>query len=140
MQCSLVKNYTEWGSVRTKQGGKMTIGELKKHFHKFDDGHIFTFALSDPFSWRGIYAEVAFDIEAKPSTKKDNLSKIESALNDTFVGYKGGEFKYDEETPVNFEEGRSRYTDGRYADALLLEIRGYEHHDREATLTEAAFK
>ncbi len=118
----------------------MTLGELKQHFEGFAANTIFNFALSSPFSWRGSYNEVCFTIIKHASSKEENLDKINSALTDTFFGWKGGEFSYDENTTVNFEPARGSYTDGYYARELIAEIEGSKYFfDEETKLVNLAF-
>lgn len=100
----------------------MNLGELKKYIESFPDGTRLEYSLSEPFSWRGVYAEVAFSIKDKQCTKEELLAKIEMALSDEFYGYKGGDFRYDEHTPVNFEEDCGSYTDGGYTEKKISEI------------------
>lgn len=100
----------------------MNLKELKSHFESMPDGTRFDYSLSDPFSWRGVYAEVAFSILNEPSTKEEILSKINDAITEVFEGYKGGDFWYSEDTTVHFEACPSDYTDGDYVLLKLLKI------------------
>lgn len=59
-------------------------------------------------------------------TREEILAKIEKAYSETFYGYKGGEFTFDDYTPVNFEEDTSRYTDGGYCAEWIAKIEGSE--------------
>lgn len=48
----------------------------------------------EAMSWRGSYYELAF--EPNPvTTVREMLSQAKSAVGETFVGYKGGEFTMD---------------------------------------------
>ncbi len=116
----------------------MTLGELKQYFESFPENASFTYKLSEPFSWRGVYAEVAFDITNQPSTKEENLEKIEQALTKEFYGYKGGEYRYNEDTDIHFEESSSRWTDGEYALDLLKEAKE-EYVTLEARVVKTLF-
>lgn len=107
----------------------MTLGELKNRFEEMQKGKILAYKLSEPFSWRGIYAEVAFEILEEDSTREENLEKIERALTEEFYGYKGGEFKYNEDTEIHFESDESAYSDGGYSRNLIQRIKGEEQFE-----------
>lgn len=100
----------------------MNLKELKQHIENLPSGSKTEYSLSEPFSWRGIYAEVAFAIENTPSTKEELLANVEKAYNETFTGYKGGDYTYNDYTDVHFEEDTSCYTDGRYTMSKIAEI------------------
>lgn len=107
----------------------MTLGELKNRFEQMEKGKILAYKLSEPFSWRGIYDEVAFEILEEDSTREENLEEIEKALIEEFRGYKGGEFKYDLDTEIHFEYNSSSYTDGGYSRNLIQRIKGEEQFE-----------
>lgn len=118
----------------------MTLGELKQHFEGFDDGAVFNFSLSEPFSWRGVYAEVAFSILKESSSKEKNIEMVDKALTETFVGWKGGNYRYNENTSVNFEASEGAWTDGDYAREMISEIEGSKYFfDEETKLVNLAF-
>ena len=119
----------------------MNLKEFKDHIEKFADGYVFDFTLSRPFSWRGIYAEVAFAIEKEPSTKEQVLESINEAYSNEFYGYKGGYFYYDDRTDVHFESDSSSYTDGDYVRLKISEIEERDYYpDEETRLITLAFK
>lgn len=118
----------------------MTLGQLKKYIESFAPGTVFEYNLSEPFSWRGDYSEVAFSISNEKSTREDLLKKIKSALTGTFYGYKGGEYRFQEYTDIHFEESGSDWTDGRYCAEKLKQVTGVGESTIEATLIKAAFK
>lgn len=93
----------------------MTIKDLKEYFLNTENPKFF---LTDVFSWRGFYSEVAFTPSAV-GTKERSLELIEEALTGTFIGYKGGEFTYDEWTNVHFENDSSFSDDDALYDLLL---------------------
>lgn len=93
----------------------MTIKDLKEYFLNTENPKFF---LTDVFSWRGIYDEVAFTPSTK-GTKERSLELIEEALTGTYIGYKGGEFTYDEWTNVHFEYVWSSSEDNALYDLLL---------------------
>lgn len=101
----------------------MELGELKNHFEKMESGKLLDYKLSKPFSWRGVYAECAFEILKESSTKEENLEQIEKALVEEFHGYKGGCFKYDLYTEIHFESDYGSWTDGGYSRRLIEEIK-----------------
>ena len=107
----------------------MTLGELKNHFEQMPNKTELNYKLSNPFSWRGVYAECAFEILKEQSTKEENLDKIQKALSEEFEGYKGGEFYYNSDTEIHFETDCSSYTDGNYSKRLIEEIKGEKSFD-----------
>ena len=118
----------------------MDLIELKEFFESKKGGEMFNFGLSHPFSWRGVYAEVAFSITKGKTSREDILANINKAYSGTFTGYKGGEFSYDDHTPVNFEEDNSRWTDGGYCARLIAKIEcGRLYESQEAKLIDIAF-
>lgn len=119
----------------------MKLGELKKHIESFPDGTRFQYSLSAPFSWRAVYSEVAFTLESKPSTKEELLDKIAAALSQDFYGYKGGNFRYNEYTLINFEEDSGSWSEGGYAERMISEILGLPPASSpEERLVKLAFK
>lgn len=119
----------------------MELKDFKKHISSFPNGTQFKFGITKPFSWRGIYEEVAFAIVESQMSKEDILANIELAYTETFYGYKGGEYKYHDYTTVNFEEEGSRnYSDGRYASQMIAKIEGVEEFkSQEDRLVKLAF-
>lgn len=100
----------------------MTLGELKQYIESFPDGTKFDYSLSEPFSWRGVYSEVAFTINENESTREELLEKINRALTQTFFGWKGGDFTYSEHTNVNFEESHRSWSDGEYTENWISKL------------------
>lgn len=119
----------------------MNLQELNQHFLDFKQGTRFKYGISEPFSWRGSYDEVAFAILHEPMTREQILSNIEQAYNKTFFGYKGGKFEYDDFTTVNFEEEGSRnYSDGGYTANMIAKIEGTTpYSSQETRLIKLAF-
>lgn len=101
----------------------MNLENLKNHFEQMEPGKVLDYKLSEPFSWRGVYAECAFEILKESSTKEENLEQIEKALTEEFNGYKGGEFRYDLYTEVHFENDCGSWSDGGYSRSLIEEIK-----------------
>lgn len=120
----------------------MELKQLEDHIKSFNKGHIFSFGLSKPFSWRGSYDEVAFSLIKADATREEILENIRIAYTHTFYGYKGGEYKYGDYTPVNFEEEGSRnYSDGEYTSRMIAEIEGNKAFiSQEERLVNLAFK
>ena len=100
----------------------MNLGELKNHFEKLPQSKVLEYSLSSPFSWRGSYNKCAFSIEKKQSTVSENIEKIKKAYSETFIGYKGGEYEYNDDTPIHFEEDYSSYSDGEYLEKFILNL------------------
>ena len=96
-----------------------TLGELRDFISK-QSCDILPFGISEPFSWRGSYDEVAFSIIDGKTKKSEILKNIETALSDKFIGYKGGDFHYDTSTVFHFESDFSDWSDGGYVNGLLL--------------------
>lgn len=67
------------------------------------------FFLTDVFSWRGVYSEVAFT-PSKNGSREKSMYLLTDAIENTFEGYKGGIYGYDMETDVHFEPDPSSYT------------------------------
>ena len=116
----------------------MTLGQFKKYIQSLPNGRSFLFSISRPFSWRGVYSDVAFSLSNEPSAKEDVLAKIEVALTEVFEGYKGGDYRYNEFTEIHFERGHSGYTDGEYAKEFI-EANGGEGYSLEEKAVRIAF-
>lgn len=93
----------------------MKINDLKGYFLSVKTPK---FYLTDVFSWRGNYNEVAFTVSTN-GTIVESLSLIDKALNEKFDGYKGGEYSYDNETNVHFEKDDSTINDISLYELLL---------------------
>lgn len=119
----------------------MDLGEFKKHIKSFAKGTKFNFGISEPFSWRGVYAEVAFSIIELPMTREEILVNIELAYTGKFYGYKGGEYKYSDYTSIHFEDFISSYTDGSYVSEWIAKIEQKEaYKSQEERLVKTMFK
>ena len=118
----------------------MNLIDLKNYINNFPNGTIFKYGLSEPFSWRGSYDEVAFDIIEQEMTKGEILSNIEMAYSKSFYGYKGGEYRYHGYTSVNFESDYRSWTDGGYTEEWIAKIEGTEtYRGSEHRLTKLLF-
>lgn len=120
----------------------MNLRQLKKHIESFPSDHVFDNTLSEPFSWRGSYCEVALDITlGNQQTRTEALEKIERAYTDTFRGYKGGEYTYNDYTEVYFEYDTSSWSDGGHTSRLISQLENdEEYQSQEMRLTKLAFK
>jgi hypothetical protein len=120
----------------------MNLKELKDYIESFPNYTVFKYGLSQPFSWRGSYDEVAFAIILDEMSKEDILNNIEIAYTDVFYGYKGGEYKYDNYTEINFEEkGNGNYTDGVYTSNMIAMLENTKtYKTQENRLVNLLFK
>jgi hypothetical protein len=92
-----------------------TIGEVIDALKKADPKVNVWFAFggmvpSTVDSWRGIYAEAALGFEggeyaSKAVTVKELLERLEAAIapDAEFVGWKGGDYRYDRQTPLHID-------------------------------------
>ena len=118
----------------------MELKDFKQHIESFPNGTKFEFGISQPFSWRGAYAEVAFEMIEQPMTKEEILANIELAYTETFYGYKGGEYRYNDHTDIHFETDCGSWTDGRYVSRWIAKIEDKEHYQsQEDRLVKLAF-
>ncbi len=119
----------------------MKLGKLKKLIESLPDGMTFKYSLSDPFSWRGSYDEVAFSIDPHGATKEVLLEKITKAFTHEFCGYKGGNYRYNGQTSVNFEADESDYSDGGYTNGWISMLLGIDPAEsNEERLVKLLFK
>ena len=118
----------------------MQLLDFKQHISSFPNGTQFNFGISQPFSWRGVYAEVAFEMLEQPMTKEEILANIELAYTETFRGYKGGEYRYSDHTDIHFETDRGSWTDGDYVSRWIdkFEVKE-EYQSQEDRLVKLAF-
>jgi hypothetical protein len=77
----------------------MTLGELIEVLKSADPDHVVRIGFGRPTSYRGYYAELAF-VPEQNVTVRSMLAHAQCALGHTFTGYKGGEYRMDEYTPV----------------------------------------
>ena len=119
----------------------MELKEFKEFIENTPHGTTFDYGISEPFSWRGSYSEVAFEfLEYNPMSREDILVNIEKAYKGTFNGWKGGEFTYDDNTDVNFEYDNGSWTDGGYCKTLIANIEcNVEYESDEMKLVKLAF-
>lgn len=77
----------------------MYLGELIKFLEACDQSTHVPVGFGKPHSYRGYYDELAFE-PVTNTTVGAMLEAAKSALNQTFQGYKGGDYVMDEWTPV----------------------------------------
>lgn len=77
----------------------ITLKHLIEFLESQDPNKIISHGFSTPDSYRGNYFDLAFMPEENVSIQS-MLDNAKSALNKTFEGYKGGEYKMDEDTGV----------------------------------------
>lgn len=89
------------------------------------------------FSWRGVYAELAFDV--RPRVAVGNMrAAVESALRAGMMsGWKGGDYTILPSTPVHLESCQRDYTDGDFARRVYFLLTG-EHLSADAESEEAS--
>ena len=118
----------------------MKLKDFKKHIESFSDGAKFDFGISKPFSWRGVYEKVAFGMIEQPMTKEEILTNINLAYTETFRGYKGGEYRYNDHTYVHFESDYGSWSDGDYVSRWIAKIEKIEEYQsQEEKLVKLAF-
>ena len=117
----------------------MELIEFKNHFETCKEDN-FNYGISEPFSWRGSYDEVAFEILHSPMTKEEILNHINMAYIKSFYGYKGGTYRYNDYTNIHFESGYGSWSDGGYCSKKIAEIEaGPIYESQEERLVKLAF-
>lgn len=118
----------------------MKLQDFQEYISNFPIGTVFNYGISEPFSWRGDYSEVAFSLNDAQMSREEVLTNIELAYTETFMGYKGGDYKYSDYTTVHFEQGIRYYTDGAYTWDKIAEIEKTEAYKSvEEKLVKLAF-
>jgi len=118
----------------------MVLKEFKRLIEQVENGKTFEYGVSEPFSWRGVYAEVAFEIIDQPMTREEILANIEKAYTEEFYGHKGGTYRYSENHRVHFESCSSSWTNGEYCANWIAKIEGDKtYQDQETRLVKLAF-
>lgn len=78
----------------------MNIGQLLTLLNNYPKDRVCYLGFAEPHSYRGYYDEAAVE----PATNVTIGSMIDCLyrlLDEVFAGYKGGEFRYDTETPIH---------------------------------------
>ena len=118
----------------------MTLLDFKNYISEFPKNTFFSYGISEPFSWRGSYSEVAFDFLEESMSAEKILQNINLAYTGTFYGYKGGDYTYHDHTEVNFETNYGSWTDGCYVSDKIAIIEKSESYSRqEDRLVKLAF-
>lgn len=93
-------------SARDRSSYHLTLGQLVDALTEADQDAPVVFdydaelSPSAPDSYRGYYSDLSFPPAATPITVKELLIDARRAIGDTFMGYKGGYFKMDTDTPL----------------------------------------
>lgn len=77
---------------------QLSLGKIKARLSEECPGKPVRHGFAFPHSYRGYYDNVAFEL-AENTTVESMLFQIETALSCFFGGWKGGEYKYKEDTP-----------------------------------------
>jgi DNA repair photolyase len=77
----------------------MTLGELIDRLRKEDPNKIILAGFHDPHSYRGSYYDLAFEPTERIHVS-DMLQAAESAIGETYEGYKGGSYHMSSNTDV----------------------------------------
>ena len=73
----------------------ITLLDIIDWLKKQDQNKSLPYGFGEPMSYRGDYYDLAFE-PVENAKISDMLKNAESALGNTYFGYKGGEFKMDE--------------------------------------------
>ena len=89
----------------SRSGYHLTLGEAIKQLAKFPNRYVVTFDTSnlsphDEMSYRGYYSDLAFNESNESKTVEEFVQQLQDALNQEYTGYKGGDFRMDESTPL----------------------------------------
>ena len=88
----------------TRKNYHLCLGPAIKHLKQFSGHWQVKFDVGGhprgAFSYRGYYEDLAISAVSEPSTVKEFLELLEDALGKTFGGYKGGEYRMAEDTPL----------------------------------------
>lgn len=106
---------------------QLTLGQLIDFLKDQNQNAVVENGFGEADSYRGYYDQIAF--KPKNNVKvKDLLKEAKKALNNTYYGYKGGEFTMNVNTPVNIAEhgrcdfhGKDEITMDRLFDMMNVE-------------------
>lgn len=93
-------------SKQTRARYQMTLGKLIAELSECAPTDLVVFGGEDegspgsPDSYRGYYSDLSFDSAGKPITVAEFKATCEKAVGETFQGYKGGDYKMDNDTPL----------------------------------------
>lgn len=80
---------------------QMTLGKMIGRLAELPAGLMMD-GLCYPHSYRGYYCDLAFERCGFQRTVADNLTMLKDCVGKEFEGYKGGDFRMNEDTPVWF--------------------------------------
>jgi len=78
---------------------QMTLGRFIKDLESLPQDKMIE-NICEPHSYRGYYSDLSFEKQEGSQTVERLLSVCAECLDKTFTGYKGGEFRMDEHTPL----------------------------------------
>ena len=134
----LIKKY--YICITNIKSNKMVLKEFKEYIENFEIGKVFTYGISLPFCWRGSYYDVAFEILEQEMKREEILFKINMAYNETFIGYKDGEYRFNDFTDIHFEEDCGSYSNGEYCGNMIAKIENAKPYiSQEQRLVNIAF-
>lgn len=81
----------------------MTLGQLKTFLEAFPKDRISNYGINNPHAYRGYYDQVSFEPVGDMSIGH-MLECIEEAISRPHEGWKGGEYWYNYDTPLNIAE------------------------------------
>lgn len=98
---ALVDSMNEMGRLQ-RSNYHVTLGKLIKALQKAKGNVRFADGGSPgmEMSYRGYYSDLAFEAKSTPVAASDLLRQCQNALGSTYEGYKGGNFKMAEDTPL----------------------------------------
>jgi len=89
---------------QTRSGYHLTLGALTKELEAVAPGMLVVFdngfSVGSEHSYRGYYDDLSFESDAVESTAATVLDACRRAAAEIYEGYKGGDFTYDERTPL----------------------------------------
>lgn len=100
----------------------MTLGKLIHALEQLPPGLPVAAGFGKPMSYRGDYAELAFE-PVEHTSIEAMLAYARAALGQTFTGYKGGKYTMDETTPcwlAEYGEGYGEQITQTWLDCLTL--------------------
>ena len=98
----------------------MTLNDYITRLEQADPTLTVPIGLGDPHSWRGDYAEMAFE-PVRDTTVGEMLAAARSALGATYQGYKGGEYLMTGDTTIHVDS-YGCWTDGSAIWTMLLDL------------------
>ena len=84
--------------------GGMTLGQLVAFLRELPEAAMASPGFGRPHSYRGYYECVAFEPDEKGCTAAELLHAAESAMGQTYSGWKGGSYTMDEGTECYIAE------------------------------------